>query len=129
MNIHVAHSRSFDFKTELYEPIKNSSLSKEHTFIFPHDENSQLVSSKELFQTGCDLVIAEVSHPATGMGIELGWADMLNIPIICIYKNGSNLSHSLKAVTNTFLEYSDTNEMITKIIEGIKIIDSQAAVI
>lgn len=119
MKIYVAHARSFAFKTKLYKPIKNSLLSKKHTFIFPHG-GGKSISSKVFFKRGCDLIVAEVSHPATGVGIELGWADMLRIPIICIYKKGSRISNSLKNVTTTFLEYSDETELITKLTKVIE---------
>lgn len=120
MKIYVAHSRGFDFQKELYDPIKSSSLTGEHTFIFSHEESVEPFSSKELFQNGCDLIIAEVSYPATGLGIELGWADMLKVPVVCIYKKDSKVSGSLKAVTNTFLEYSDAGDLIAKVAQAIQ---------
>ncbi len=120
MKIYVAHSRNFDFTKELYEPIQNSSLIKEHTFIFPHSENDEPFSSKELFQNGCDLIIAEVSYPATGLGIELGWADILKVPVICIYKKDSKVSGSLKVITDKFVEYSGTEDLIAKLTQSIQ---------
>jgi hypothetical protein len=119
MKIYLAHSISYDFLNELYNPIKNSALSQEHDFVFPHDKNNKLFPSKEFFKNNCDLVIAEGSHPSTGMGIELGWANMLNLPIICVYKKGSKVSNSLKAVTDTFLEYANADELVAKIAEVI----------
>ncbi len=120
MNIYVAHSTSFDFQKELYGPIKSCSLNKEHVFIFPHDVSSESFHSKEFFQKDCDLVIAEVSYPSTGLGIELGWADMLHVPIVCIAEKGSSVSGALHSVTETFLEYSDTKELLEKIEATIK---------
>ena len=64
---------------------------------------------------GCDLVIVEVSLPSIGMGIELGWANMKKIPIICFYKKGSQVSGSIKAVTDKIIEYSDVNDFISKL--------------
>ncbi len=55
-----------------------------------------------------DLVIAEVSLPATGLGIELGWADYSNTPILCIYEKGSKFSSFLKFITNNFIEYDNS---------------------
>ncbi len=120
MKIYVAHSRGFDFQNELYAPIKNSSLVGEHTFIFPHEDNAEPFSSKELFQNGCDLIIAEVSYPATGLGIELGWANILKVPVACIYKKDSKISGSLKVITDTFLEYSGTEDLIAKVTQAIQ---------
>ena len=115
MKIYIGHSRSFDFKNELYKPLQESVLATKHQLVFPHSESSEPFSSKEFFQNGCDLIIAEVSYPATGLGIELGWADILKVPIICIYKNGSKVSGSLKAITDNFLEYSDEMDLIVKL--------------
>jgi hypothetical protein len=119
MKIYVAHSKDFDFQEELYKPIKNSSLNKEHTFVFPHDKSGEIFNSKDFFKKDCDLVVAEVSYPATGLGIELGWADILNVPIACLYKKGFKIPNSLKVVTDMFLEYSNIDELIAKIGETI----------
>jgi hypothetical protein len=121
MKIYVAHTRDSDFQNELYKPIKESVLFKEHTFVLPHDGLTELFNSKKFFETDCDLVIAEVSNPAIGLGIELGWANMLDVPIACIYLKGSKLSNSLKAVTKTFLEYNNPTDLIEKIQEAVKI--------
>lgn len=120
MKIYIAHSRGYDFQKQLYEPLKNSDLATKHELIFPHSESSEPFSSKELFQNNCDLIIAEVSYPATGLGIELGWADMLKVPVICIYKSGSKVSGSLKVITDNFIEYSDEKDLIIKIQEKLK---------
>jgi len=122
MKIYIAHSRSFDFLKELYQPIKYNALSKGHIFIFPHEEGAGYFSSKELFQKGCNLVIAEVSYPSIRVGLELGWADMLNIPIVCIYKNGSKFSDSLSTVAKQLLEYGDSEQLIDKIKQAIQAI-------
>lgn len=119
MKIYVAHSRNFDFKNGLYKPIQESSLFKEHSFVFPHDKSSEPFSSKDFFQKDCDMVIAEVSYPSTGLGIELGWANAFNLPIICIYKKGSEVSNSVKAVTQNITEYSNEIDMLENISKSI----------
>lgn len=114
MNIYVAHSNKFDFKTKLYDPIKNSKVLSNHNFFFPHDEVNKLVKTKEIIEN-YDLVIAEVSLPATGLGIELGWADYSKTPILCIYENGAKFSSSLKFITNNFIEYDNSKDLLEKI--------------
>lgn len=113
MKIYLGHSKDFDFKKELYTPIRNSDLGSRHEIVFPH-ETDEFVNSKNIIKD-CDLVIAEVTYPATGLGIELGWAEMLSKPVLCVYKKGSKLSGSLKVVTNDFIEYSDSDDLIKKI--------------
>ncbi len=114
MKIYVSHSKGFDYKNELYEPLKNSGLSLD--FIFPHEDGSNPFNSKELFEKHlCDLVLAEVSIPSTGQGIELGWANVFKIPIICFYKSGTTPAGSLKVITDKIIEYNDAQHLINKL--------------
>lgn len=114
MNIYVAHSSENDYIKKLYEPIKNAKGLSKHHFFFPHDEVNKEVKTKEIIKN-YDLVIGEVSLPATGLGIELGWADDSNTPILCLYEKGSKPSSSLKFITNNFIEYENTKDLIEKI--------------
>lgn len=114
MKIYISHSSNFDYNKELYKPLKDSKLSENNILIFPHE--GEVKNSKPIIKE-CDLVIAEVSFPSIGQGIELGWADYLNIPILCIYKETAKISSSLKLITNLFVKYSDQDDMIEKIIK------------
>ena len=121
MRIYLSHSRNFDFTKELYNPIISSPLAEAHEFIFPHENSDHPYPTRELFQNkGCDVVIAEVSFPATGQGIELGWASILDIPIICIYKEGAKTSGSLHTISNKFLMYTSVENMIEDISGALK---------
>lgn len=113
MKIYVSHQRKGDYKTELYEPLRSSNLAE---FIFPHENSDQPFNTKELFENkGCDLVLAEVSNSSTGQGIELGWASLLGIKIICAYKQGSEIAGSLKIISSDFIEYTDSKDLIEKL--------------
>ena len=114
MKIYVSHPKSFDYVNELYKPLKEANLPVE--FIFPHEEGSDPYDSKLLMERhGCDYVLAEASFPATGQGIELGWADVYKMPIICFYKSGTKPAGSLKVITDKIIEYSDTNDLVNKL--------------
>jgi nucleoside 2-deoxyribosyltransferase len=117
MKIYVGHSKVFDFKKNLYEPIRSSRLNSQHEIIFPH-ETDEFINSKDMIKN-CDLMIAEVTYLATGLGIELGWAEMLGKPVLCVYKKGSKISGSPKVATNDFIEYSDSEDLIKKVEEFI----------
>ena len=119
MRIYVSHSKSFDFKNELYKPIRESSLNEKYTFILPHENSDKPFSHKDYLKNEINLIIAEVSYPATGMGIELGQANVYKIPIICIYKKNSKISGSLKVISKNFIEYSNSKELISGIKEAI----------
>ncbi|MBI2410407.1 MAG: hypothetical protein HYV32_00730 [Candidatus Kerfeldbacteria bacterium] len=111
MKIYIGHATSFDFHNELYTIIRDSEIHQQHEIILPHEKSNEQFSSKVLFQSGCDLMIAEVSWPSTGLGIELGWADMYRIPIVCIYRKGSKVSGALTAVSQYFLEYENPSDI------------------
>jgi len=113
MKIYIAHSSNFDYKNELYTPLRCSRLNSQHEIFLPH-ETDQFINTKEIIEKS-DVVIAEVSYPAMGEGIELGWADSFHIPIVCLYKEGTEPSRSLKAVSKTVVSYRDKGDMLSKI--------------
>ncbi len=113
MNLYLSHSSGFDYEKELYEPLKTT-LTANHDVFFPHDTENIGTKSKDIIATS-DYVLAEVSFPSTGQGIEIGWADANGIPIICFYRPGSKISSSLRFVSDVFIEYSSEQEMTTKL--------------
>lgn len=119
MKIYIAHSTQFDYQEELYKPLRDSQLSTKNEIIFPHEKSLELFNSKEYFDN-CDLVIAEVSFPSIGMGIELGWANDKGVKVICIFKNGTKYSHSLQSVSKDFIEYTNDVDMVKKLTQLIE---------
>ena len=118
MKIYIAHSRDFDYQNELYLPLKNSDIFKEHEFILPHDGDNYKHSRD--FYKNIDLVIAEVSFPSTGLGIELGFLYDDNKPIYCIHRSDKKISSSISVVASNINVYSNLDEM-TEIVK--KLID------
>lgn len=119
MKIYISHSSKYDYINKIYNPIKKSNLNQENTFFFPHDDNNKVINTKDVISK-YDLIIAEVSLPTTGQGIELGWADYAKTPILCIYEKGAQISSSLKFITSDFIEYENDIDMINKIDNYIK---------
>jgi nucleoside 2-deoxyribosyltransferase len=113
MKIFVTHSSSFDFEGELYAPLRGSALAGKHQFIFPHENGSE-ENTRDIIR-GCDVVFAEVSYPSTGSGIELGWADSFQKPIVCVYKNGSTPSAALLGVVKALFPYSTAVDLLEKL--------------
>jgi nucleoside 2-deoxyribosyltransferase len=109
--IYVAHYTKYDFEKELYEPLKKIT---NYEFIFPHDKSIVPESSKNKIKK-CDAILAEVSYPSTGTGIEIGWADSFKKPIIFISKKGIVVSKSLNILSNNFFEYKDLNKEYIKL--------------
>lgn len=115
MKIYIGHSKLDDFKNDLYILVREK-LSN-YNIILPHEKDLDHYQGREFYKS-IDLFIAEVSSPATGLGIELGYADDDNTSIYCIYKQGKKYSSSLTTITDKFYEYKDTDDMI-RIIEEI----------
>ena len=124
MDIYIGHSSSIDFEKEIYRPLKESSLDEEHNLVLPHEDPGQFDSNK-FFKEDCDLVIADVSRASTGLGIELGWADSLEVPVLCVYREGSNPSNSIKEVSNRVKKYSDSEELVEIINQEISKVQSE----
>lgn len=121
MKIYLSHSRNFDFQNDLYNPIKVSSLATKYTFVYPHETSeASFPIRQQLDNQEIAVIIAEVSFPSTGQGIELGWASAVNVPIICLYKNGTKPSNSLHTVSAKLLMYTDTQNMIEDIEGALK---------
>lgn len=112
MKIYVGHSSDIDFKENLYRPLKQSDLSEAHELVFPHEDSDELFDSRSFLRDECDLFVAEVSEASTGLGIELGWADRFEVPVLCVYRKGSDPSGSLRAVTDEVLEYGSKKELV-----------------
>ncbi len=119
MKIQISHLKNYDFVTEIYTPIKTSGLREEHEFILPHETPETKINSKETLKT-VDLLIAEVSYPATGQGIELWFANIYDKPILCLYKKWFAIAGSLKYISNDIREYSNSEEFLNIIQEKIE---------
>jgi len=120
MKILVVHATDSNFREELYKPLRESHMNKKHEIHLPQ-ENGRETITKEFIKS-CDLIIAECSFPSTGQGIELGWADIYNIPILCLSKNGTLPSRALHYVTDNFISYEDSEDMIDQIEMFVKMI-------
>ena len=118
MKIYIAHSRDYDYQNELYLPIKNSDIFKEHEFILPHESNNY--KHDRDFYKNIDLVIAEVSFPSTGLGIELGFLYDDNKPIYCIHQTDKKFSGSINVITKNIYGYNSQDEMVEIIKEIIE---------
>ena len=117
MKIYVPHSKGFDYKSKLYLPIRQMELNDSHEIILPHELEDKASNTRDFYRS-IDLVIAECSVTATGLGIELGWLYDDGVPIYCIYKEGYKLNGSAKSIAQDVYSYKDADEMI-EVIEKI----------
>jgi hypothetical protein len=109
--IYVSHSTGFDYQKELYAPLKRI---EGFEFIFPHEKSLETGNSQNVMKE-CSLILAEVSMPSHGVGIELGWASMFNVPVVYIHKKGAKLSSSLRTISSDFVEYEGVADILEKV--------------
>ena len=121
MKLYVSHSSAYDFETELYAPLR-SVVGESHEMWLPHDDGrvNGSTDAKDRIRSS-DMLIAEVSLPSTGQGIEIGWADDAGIPIICLHKRGSRVSSALMYINARMVEYDDADDLVVRIQEVIDI--------
>lgn len=107
--IYFSHKRE---QAQVLYPILKDNCPDGRTYILPHENSEEPFPVKSYLQEGrIDLVLAEVSYPATGQGIELGWANWCNIPIVCIH-NSDKVSGSLKVLSNVFVRYQNLDDFL-----------------
>ncbi len=114
MKIYLAHSTHFDFKNKLYTPLRASALNSEYELLFPHETDTPPEITRDMIK-GSDALVADVSVPSLGVGIEMGWADAFGVPVIGIYEKGSTVSFSVDNVLRDRIEYENPEDLITKL--------------
>ena len=103
----------------------------EHVGLKNIEKNDQKNTDSYIFQRDIswlktsDLMIADVTVPSLGVGYEIGFAERLNIPILCIYNPNSTKSLSAMVLGNktfTCRKYNNVTEaklLIDKFISSI----------
>ena len=95
------------------------------------DQGERLISDEAIYARdlewlqSCDCMIAEVTTPSLGVGYEIGKAEELNIPILCLFREGQG--RRLSAMVNgnphlnveVYQEFEDVRDVIAQFILGI----------
>jgi nucleoside 2-deoxyribosyltransferase len=64
----------------------------------------------------CDMIIADVSTPSHGVGMEVMLAHTLGKEVICVYRQGTRLSWMVKGLPGVVLiEFKDGRELREKL--------------
>ncbi|MEG2310667.1 MAG: hypothetical protein RSB76_01610 [Clostridia bacterium] len=114
LDIYISHSKKMDYKNKLYNPLLKSKIGKENNLILPRTPQYNNIDTKDVLANS-DVLIAEVTIPGTGVGIEIGRAQCCNVKILCLLKKGEKCSTSVRRVCENIIEYSSEDEMIYKI--------------
>ena len=113
MKIFIAHSSNFDFKNKLYIPLRGSALNNEHEIFLPQEGKIEEITRDMV--SHCGAVVAEVSSPSLGAGIEIGWADAAGVPVIAMYEKDAHPSFSIDNAVSDRFEYDNADEMLEKL--------------
>jgi len=86
-------------------------------FVFVDNYNFEITEEKEMMQQAmadidnCDLLIAETSDKAIGIGIEAGYAKAKNKPVIYIRKKEAEHSTTVSGISDFQFVYNDCNDL------------------
>lgn len=123
MKIYLAHSLTQapeDFKTEmikLRELLKTEHEILEFKGLIDGTPEDVYKHDVECVKT-CDLLLAEVSYPAIGLGFEIATAINLNKRILCCAKIDAKVSRLVLGITEpnfTFMRYQNILEILNTI--------------
>ena len=117
---------SFDDRKELSEEIsiiKDVLVAKKYEpLVFVNDfVFSARDSEKEMMDSACseirdaDILIAEVSHKAIGVGLEIGYAKALGKKIVYVRRVGSEYSKTIGGVSDEMIVYKDVFDLKTQL--------------
>lgn len=97
------------YGTVLTEHVGSNILTIEGEFSL---SDAEIFKRDILWLKASDIVIAEVTKPSLGVGYEIGIAETLNLPILCLFnKNMKNNISAMLAGNNKLIckEYSNLN--------------------
>ncbi len=96
------------------DPNLTSSGEADAVFVFERDMN---------WMDKAEVMVAEVSTPSLGVGYEIARAEQRRLPILCLYRRGSERKLSNMIAGNGKLvvrEYSETGEALARVDEFFK---------
>ena len=85
-----------------------------YDFTFLLDQSNYLPNTKELIKS-YDAVVAEISYPSIGTGIEIGWADAFRVPLILIHKEDFRPAPYYNDLSKDIIKYVSTKDMLIKL--------------
>lgn len=121
----VYFSISFKNRKELENEVRVCSaiLKKHglHPIIFVDDYIFEPNQEKKMMRQAChdiensDILIAELSNKAIGVGIEVGYAAALKKPIIYLKNKRAEYSKTIGGLSAVLIEYDDIDELANQL--------------
>lgn len=121
LSVPLVANRDIEIAREIAQIIKTTGHEIISGWVLKRDPNGGL-SEAEVFKRDtsgvreCDTIVAEVSTPSHGVGMELMLAHLLGKEIICVYKTGTKLSWMIRGLPNAILiEYKNMRDLRGKL--------------
>ena len=117
--LYVGHAtKDFDFEGLLYSPLQHSDIALSHQLILPHAAGGGPFKSEALFKNadGDLLMLADLSVPSIGLGMEIAWARQYKIPVLFCAQTGSSPSSAAEFVWGTryrLISYKNAEALTT----------------
>ncbi len=85
-------------------------------FSFPPNSSDKEMMNTALHEiSDSEILIAELSYKAVGVGLEVGYARALNKKIFYVYKDTSEYSKTVGGVSDEIIVYSNINQLERKL--------------
>ncbi|MGG9963581.1 nucleoside 2-deoxyribosyltransferase [Ferruginibacter sp. SUN106] len=78
---------------------------------FAPDEETQMMQQAMAAIDNSDIVIAETSHKAIGIGVEVGYAKAKQVPVIYMRQKNAPHSTTVAGISDFHVIYADANDL------------------
>jgi len=115
--ISISYSKRKLLDKELTAIIKTLNEFKINSFVFVDNYKFDPAQEREMMQQAmtdidnCDILIAETSDKAIGIGIEVGYAKAKNKPVIYIRQKNAEHSTTVSGISDFQIIYSGINDL------------------
>jgi nucleoside 2-deoxyribosyltransferase len=119
--ISVSFNKKTKLKRELAVIRETLNSFKINSFVFVEEYNFTKDQEKEMMQTAmktiddCDLLIAEVSDKAVGIGVEAGYAKAKGKTMIYVRNSEAEHSTTISGISDFSILYNDVNDIRIKL--------------
>lgn len=113
----ISYSKRKELKEEVNAIIETLQSFNITSFVFTDQYQFHSSQEKEMMQAAlqaiddCDILIAETSDKAIGIGIEAGYAKAKGKPVIYLRNKNTEHSTTLSGISDHQLIYTDTNDL------------------
>ncbi len=111
----VSHSKErLNLLPEIEKITKEKGI---ETFVFKISNDPKEIFKRDYEQLkSCNIIIAEVSEPSHGVGIEIGISYCLGLKIILLHEKDKNLTKLAQGITNVvIIEYQNIEDLKRKL--------------